>query len=335
MEKINKYNYEAYFLDFIEGNLSAEEQHDLQLFLLENPDLKTQLEVDFTDVKLAATPFNLDNKEELKVADYSILNLNSVEYWMLESVEKNLNQDQENALQQFVKKNKLEKEYVAFSSTRLQADLNEVFENKQRLKVSTGVVIPLYYRVAAVAAIVIVLISIAVNSSLFNSVSPNQNLDYAAMGKLEIPKHQGVSNEDVNAINKNDNIANTPVKNQNRIDNNKNNKNQNNFVVPENLIVHQEDKKDKDTSGVPLDDDKKIVNNFPKDTLVDQVQDDLVVYGGPQIKSEQPYKIITDAASNFTNQEIYFSRDKNVESNEYVAYQFKLGKFEFERKKSK
>lgn len=334
MEKINRHNYEAYFLDFIEGNLSAEEQHDLQLFLLENPDLKNQLDIDFDEVILSATPIDFENKEELKVADYSILNLNSVEFWMIESVEKNLNQDQENALQEFVKKHKLDKEYLAFSATRLQADATEVFEEKQRLKVNTGLVIPLYYRVAAVAAIGIVLISIAVNSSLFNSVSSTNNLDFASMGKLEIPKHHGVIIEDANGIIKNDNIANAPISNQNKKDNAKENNEENNFVAPDNLISHQDNNNIKDTSLVPLDNDEKIANNFPKDTLVDETPEDVAVYAGPQIKSEQPYKIITDAASNFTKQEIYFSRDKNVESNQYVAYQFKLGKFEFERKKS-
>ena len=44
MDKINRNNYEAYFLDFVEGNLSEEERMAVLDFIQENPDLKEELE---------------------------------------------------------------------------------------------------------------------------------------------------------------------------------------------------------------------------------------------------------------------------------------------------
>ena len=87
-------------------------------------------------------------------------------------------------------------------------------------------------------------------------------------------------------------------------------------------------------------------NALNKDEFVEQEEDDnpgidpdyadeepdVVV---ASVKTEEPYKLVTDAASNFVNKDVKFTRDKDVASNDYVAYSFKVGKFEFERKKSR
>lgn len=44
MEKINRHNYEAFFLDFAEGNLSEKQLVELNTFLDENPDLRSELD---------------------------------------------------------------------------------------------------------------------------------------------------------------------------------------------------------------------------------------------------------------------------------------------------
>lgn len=49
---INRNNYEAFFLDFIEGRLNEEQRAEVQLFLLKHPDLAAELE-DLTALPLA------------------------------------------------------------------------------------------------------------------------------------------------------------------------------------------------------------------------------------------------------------------------------------------
>lgn len=44
MQPINKHNYEAYFLDFLEGNLTEVQEQALHLFLDKHPDLKAEFE---------------------------------------------------------------------------------------------------------------------------------------------------------------------------------------------------------------------------------------------------------------------------------------------------
>lgn len=57
MSNINRHNYEAYFLDFVEGNLSEEEKAALMLFLEQNPDLKEELQ--------AFEAFNLESGSDV------------------------------------------------------------------------------------------------------------------------------------------------------------------------------------------------------------------------------------------------------------------------------
>ena len=51
MEKITQHNYEAFFLDYIEGNLSKDLNAELKAFLVQNPDLALELE-EFENVSL-------------------------------------------------------------------------------------------------------------------------------------------------------------------------------------------------------------------------------------------------------------------------------------------
>ena len=44
MGKIGRHNYEAFFLDYLEGTLSDEERIKVQDFLIANPDLKEELD---------------------------------------------------------------------------------------------------------------------------------------------------------------------------------------------------------------------------------------------------------------------------------------------------
>lgn len=64
---INKDNYEAYFLDFIEGNISEKDREDLERFLKENPCLTNEL--DSYDKDLVLTPdetITYNDKTKLK-----------------------------------------------------------------------------------------------------------------------------------------------------------------------------------------------------------------------------------------------------------------------------
>lgn len=347
MEKINKHNYEAYFLDYIEGNLTADQQDDLFIFLAENPELKAEFEGDFGDVVLAPEKNTFDKKASLKVVDDSLLTLNNVDVWMIESVEGNLISTKENELQEFVKKHKLEKTFATYHATILQPNREEIYADKKGLKVPAGIIIPLYVRVASIAAVGIILFSVAFNNYNGGVSTPtslnSKNMAYSSqVGKTTLPVVPDLNRDENLAFDPNQN---TTITNTNAVDERKE-QIQFNQNLPENLITFKEDNqvklddKKQDTTKIYLSPGDvikdEIVNNnqdsLPKnDVVIPFIENEDVVANTTQ--TEQPYKLITDIASNVTNREIAFSRDKDLASNEYVGYHFKLGSFEFERKK--
>lgn len=65
MSKINRNNYEIYFIDHFDGRLSAAEESELQAFLEHNPDLKRELE-DFEILEVPQEKTTYPRKESLK-----------------------------------------------------------------------------------------------------------------------------------------------------------------------------------------------------------------------------------------------------------------------------
>jgi len=57
---INRENYEIYFIDFLEGNLSEEERAAVELFLLENPDLAAEIDGDLPTLTPTGTNQRVD-----------------------------------------------------------------------------------------------------------------------------------------------------------------------------------------------------------------------------------------------------------------------------------
>ena len=87
MERISIFNYEAFYLDFLEGNLNEEDTALLMAFLEANPDLKME---DDSLPTFEAEEFELDDalKNDLKqpLIDEAITN-NNVEYFMISDAE--------------------------------------------------------------------------------------------------------------------------------------------------------------------------------------------------------------------------------------------------------
>ena len=129
--KINKNNYEAYFLDYHEGNLSPEEVTELLLFVEQYPDLKEELESfeNFTIEDYSSITF--ENKSSLKK---EITDNNREEYF-IKAVEKTLNVAEKNLLENYLKQHpQFLVDYNLFQKTKVEADTSIVFEKKDAMK---------------------------------------------------------------------------------------------------------------------------------------------------------------------------------------------------------
>jgi hypothetical protein len=142
---INLNNYEAYFLDYHEGNLSPQQVADLFLFLSQHPELKKEFE-DFEHIVLedfSAPVF--ENKDRLKK---NITAENREEYF-IRAVEGTLDTTELALLTTFLTTHpEFVTEFNLFQKTKLQADASVVFENKTLLK--QGVVVKEEQLIAAV-----------------------------------------------------------------------------------------------------------------------------------------------------------------------------------------
>lgn len=143
--RIDIHNYEAFFLDHVEGNLDAEQEKELFAFLEEYPQLKAELE-SFEPVTLEADVVGLD-KNLFKKNDPN-------EEMLIGYVENVIDEKSRREVENLAVQNvALAKELRMYESALLEADLKIKFPHKNKLK-RGGVVIylqsnPTYLRVAA------------------------------------------------------------------------------------------------------------------------------------------------------------------------------------------
>jgi hypothetical protein len=157
MEKITLHNYEAFYLDFLEGNLSEEEQAMLELFLADHPECK----VDFDEIQILPSKkekqLNDFDKQLLKQTDFNLLTVSNstIEVLLIAKTENLLNPNKIKEVDAFLATNidlqKIERELIA---TQLKADLGIVYEDKKHLKKERKI-IPMWSIVASIAAIFI------------------------------------------------------------------------------------------------------------------------------------------------------------------------------------
>lgn len=136
MNKITIDNYEAYLLDFSEGTLSEEMQMELELFLMQHP----ELDIDLNDLSLITITDELpvfNEKEKLKKTVTDIVSTDQ----LINYVEGNLTDSEKEAIDAIAKANQdVKKELTLYLSTVLTPDNSIVFPNKSSLKQQTKVI---------------------------------------------------------------------------------------------------------------------------------------------------------------------------------------------------
>ena len=163
MININRNNYEKYFLDFIDGELSASNEKLLMLFLNENPDLREELEL-FENDSITIDKINYENKISIKRSEIlSDLTLNNFDELCISRIEGDLNINETIEFDRVINDYpKRKKEYDLYKLTKIAPEKNEVFKNKNKLKKKEGKVIVLSNKntVISIAASVIILIAL-------------------------------------------------------------------------------------------------------------------------------------------------------------------------------
>jgi hypothetical protein len=130
MEKITRENYEIIFIDYIDRNLSQSMKDQLDLFLIENPDLKLELE-GYEQSSLAPVENDkYEQKNHLKKIEANNLDEQIAAY-----IEGDLNKSQRQILETLAKEQPaLEKDILMMSKIKLTPSVAEFYAHKEHLK---------------------------------------------------------------------------------------------------------------------------------------------------------------------------------------------------------
>lgn len=165
---ISRSNYEMFFIDYTEGNLTPEQVAELIIFLEQNPDLKEEFE-GFADVKLEPETLVFEKKENLKKSGslYGSINSTNYEEQFLAYYEGDLNEGEQRNVRDFVNSNRHYADvFDLFKKAMLKPDLGIVYPTKSKLKKSVfeaGKIKRAYYFASAVAASILLILFFRMN----------------------------------------------------------------------------------------------------------------------------------------------------------------------------
>ena len=161
---INRNNYEAFFLDYRENNLTPEQVAELVIFLEQNPDLKEEFESFETIQMVPDKNIRFEVKESLKknnLIPTDNIGAGNYDTYMVADLEGDLSEEESLELKAFISLNpKTKLEYNIFRSTFLKPEKAIQFKDKEQLKKSGLFVLyrtQLYYTAAIAASITILL----------------------------------------------------------------------------------------------------------------------------------------------------------------------------------
>ncbi|MFC2096541.1 hypothetical protein ACFLQ3_02450 [Bacteroidota bacterium] len=162
MTDINRNNYEEYFIDFIEGNLSPSDEDLLMSFLNQNPDLKEELDF-IKEAPVLSDCNSYENKAILKKRGLlSEFTTNNFDELCIARIENDLSKKEVADFDKYLDQNKQkQREFSLYILTKFEVDYSVALENKDFLKKKTKkFIFRKNYALISAAASVVVLIAL-------------------------------------------------------------------------------------------------------------------------------------------------------------------------------
>lgn len=157
--KINRDNYEVIFIDYLDGKLSDAQIHEFEAFLLQNPDLREELE-GIEKFIIPGEELKFNKKENLKQIDLSEpINADNFDFYCIAEAEGDLSDEKRKKLNDFIAQNpEKEKDRNLIYSLKLKPDEKFIYKGKAGLKKSIFIAFrPIAYRGLAIAASIAIL----------------------------------------------------------------------------------------------------------------------------------------------------------------------------------
>ncbi len=196
MSIITRNNYEEFFLDYIEGEISAANKTALEAFLVLHPDLKAELD-EMMDMDFSCDKASVEiNSDALKTIPFQT----NFDDFCIAHLEGDLNDYENLNFENYIAKNPNKaKELALYYQTKIEADKDLIYTNKKNLKRrnKTAIIKQFVYTTLSAAASVALLFSVW-NSELekqepqFKSEHISQNTSFQIVDSdsvhIHIPK---------------------------------------------------------------------------------------------------------------------------------------------------
>jgi len=275
---INRHNYEEFFLLYVDKELSAAERKAVDMFVQENPDLQIELNL-LQETVLSADDIVLDKKDWLYMEE----GVSALQEELLLYADEELTGNDKRAVEAMLATNKKARaEWAILKQTKLQADLDIVFADKQSLyrKEAGRVVGFRWWRVAAAAVLLGFGLWTGVAVYKNNSTSKTGAEELAVKADQQQKKTGATASPDsiAEANTTTNNIASTtgkdngqitsPVKDQNAVEKN----NAQNSIVPKESIAVQNNSNKKQENNLPTAPLQNINSNNSNERIVAIVQ---------------------------------------------------------------
>ena len=192
--KIDRHNYEEFFILYADNELNAEERSQVEEFVKLHPDLREELDL-LSEMKFHPDPNIVYEEKEELYANMVIPGLSSQNYteWLLLDIDNELNAEQQASLKKFLSDHpELLKEKELLSNTKLQPE-SILFPHKNLLYKNEKVRPIALWRLAAASVILIGTLSTGI--VIYNSnkgtndpivaISPEKTNNSSNPGKAE------------------------------------------------------------------------------------------------------------------------------------------------------
>ena len=322
-----KENYEAYYLDALEGTLSAEGHVLLQAFLQDHPDLAVNMEsfplLETIDNRELPSDF-IYSLKQVDLANEQIADENAEQFFIAAS-EGILSTQKYAELQKFVQKNEsCAKVFHTYVQIKLQPRNTEVYPNSAELKRREHRLLPLYFTVGAAAALVIAFLMYQFNGNDARNSSGQTFANHQQDSTKLTKKNKGIGPSQADVFPQD--MPPTPRKTRKELDAVVPNKNS--FEPPVNV------------EPAPILSQQKIDNTTEEDGYiaghVQQAPNAYVVPVRVNITADKANELfnpifpVTNALSAMLNTEIDFGKTRNAVSDKRGFF-IKIGKFEISR----
>jgi hypothetical protein len=336
MERISIFNYEAFYLDFLEGNLNEADTLVLINFLEENPELKVDMDDSIPVFAEENALLDEFSKLLLKRDDgETVITGENVDYFIIAQSEGLLDEVKTKELSALIAGNgELENDRKFAGLVTFQPDNKIVYGDKAGLKKKTKLFV-LWPYAAAIAAASLVLFFWNNIDSTSNSVESRGSKMNASKGSA-VKSNNNSSFSDSNNTNTNQNVAATQDNSSNQVLNGVNppEKKEKELVEKELRINNM---KSNPVGPIASINDQKLapittrVKNTENQSPKQNYEGDILALS-PFTGMHNPIEPLTKFVSKKTKTEVDFQTTQDQES-ERRGFHLKIGKFEISRNK--